>query len=479
MVHIINIKSDVLVKGLTASSDVVVDGNFTVGEPFSFKNSTFNTASTFEKTSTLNQDLIVKGSASLTNVNVEDNMSVGGKLSVKSLEVDGEFSFKNAIFEAPTTFNKSIYANDALNVTGPFSFKSSGNFKRDVVVDGKITASEMNVDVFSFKSAEFTTDTSFKEHVHARKNMKVDGIIQAGALEVDVINITEGLSTGADISTTGNIIGRKGNFHEVNATNLKTESLELTGGLATDGDIYTAGKVSGKEAIFYNVTGIGSTELKSDVTVGGDLEVGGGSEFKGNVVIRGSVVTDKDITVESVVTRDISTSNMVAKSDIDINGAAIFRKNVVIDGDLVVNGLMEGTNTDFMNVNILNVAKSANVNRLNVNTEFTCESVLCQDITQVSDKRLKKEVFELNGRDMMNKIKDIKPSSFKWKHSGVSDIGFMAQEIKTVFPELVAHTDDGVMSVKYANMTAVLMSCIKELQMELETLKKETRTSQV
>ena len=50
---------------------------------------------------------------------------------------------------------------------------------------------------------------------------------------------------------------------------------------------------------------------------------------------------------------------------------------------------------------------------------------------------------------------------FDWKDSGESDIGFIAQEIETVLPELVDTNSDGYKAVKYGNITAILVEALK------------------
>jgi hypothetical protein len=53
-------------------------------------------------------------------------------------------------------------------------------------------------------------------------------------------------------------------------------------------------------------------------------------------------------------------------------------------------------------------------------------------------------------------------------------IGFIAQEVEKVIPELVFTNEvDGYMGVNYAEMTAVLVEAIKEQQQLIETLKAE------
>ena len=51
------------------------------------------------------------------------------------------------------------------------------------------------------------------------------------------------------------------------------------------------------------------------------------------------------------------------------------------------------------------------------------------------------------------------------------NIGFVAQELETEFPELVVTNNDGTKAVKYQNAVAVLFEAIKEQQKEIEKLK--------
>ena len=56
---------------------------------------------------------------------------------------------------------------------------------------------------------------------------------------------------------------------------------------------------------------------------------------------------------------------------------------------------------------------------------------------------------------------------------GEKEIGVIAQEVQTVFPELVSTFDknDGTLAVKYTHLTAALIEAIKELTTEINTLK--------
>lgn len=88
-----------------------------------------------------------------------------------------------------------------------------------------------------------------------------------------------------------------------------------------------------------------------------------------------------------------------------------------------------------------------------------------------SDRNLKKNITPLEGS--LEKILSLNGYSYNWKSTGRADVGVIAQEVETVYPELV-HTDkNGVKSVEYANLIAPLIESIKSQQKEIEALKAE------
>lgn len=94
-----------------------------------------------------------------------------------------------------------------------------------------------------------------------------------------------------------------------------------------------------------------------------------------------------------------------------------------------------------------------------------------------SDAKFKKNVTTLN--NTLNSIlnlrgvrydlvddKNITPGKGK-------QVGFIAQELETQYPELVITEKDGTKSVAYDKITAVLLQAIKEQQQQIEQLRKE------
>ena len=78
-----------------------------------------------------------------------------------------------------------------------------------------------------------------------------------------------------------------------------------------------------------------------------------------------------------------------------------------------------------------------------------------------SDERLKKNIFTLE--DSLEKINKLRWVSFDWREDDVKDIGLIAQEIEEVYPDLVKTSDEGMKSVQYGNIVAILIEWVKEL----------------
>lgn len=87
------------------------------------------------------------------------------------------------------------------------------------------------------------------------------------------------------------------------------------------------------------------------------------------------------------------------------------------------------------------------------------------EITAYSDIRLKTDIQPLENRGY------IKPVTYK--KDGKDSIGFIAQEVRELYPELVIedNTEDKYLSVNYAQYVAVLQAQIIDLKREIDELK--------
>jgi len=89
-----------------------------------------------------------------------------------------------------------------------------------------------------------------------------------------------------------------------------------------------------------------------------------------------------------------------------------------------------------------------------------------------SDENLKKDVSDLNYG--INELKNLKPRKYKMKSDNKEQIGFIAQEVESVIPEVVDtdETPEGVeqKGLSYGNLTAVLTKALQEAIAKIETL---------
>lgn len=84
-------------------------------------------------------------------------------------------------------------------------------------------------------------------------------------------------------------------------------------------------------------------------------------------------------------------------------------------------------------------------------------------ITCSSDARLKENIATLP--DALNKVLQVRGVTYTWKDRSIAsatNIGFIAQEMEKVTPELVVTSPNGMKAVNYANFVAVLTNAIRE-----------------
>jgi len=89
---------------------------------------------------------------------------------------------------------------------------------------------------------------------------------------------------------------------------------------------------------------------------------------------------------------------------------------------------------------------------------------------QNSDVSLKENITELRG--VLDKVMQLRPVSFDWKSSATPSIGFIAQDVEPVFPELVSeHTPEEGKALKglpYATFSVLAVAAIKEMKSEYD-----------
>jgi hypothetical protein len=92
-----------------------------------------------------------------------------------------------------------------------------------------------------------------------------------------------------------------------------------------------------------------------------------------------------------------------------------------------------------------------------------------QDPTMVpSDRSLKSNISELSyGLDTLMQLN---PVSYTMNQTGKEQIGFIAQEVESLVPELVGEVANGKKGLAYGQMTAVIVKSVQELDLKMTTI---------
>ncbi|WP_235992882.1 tail fiber domain-containing protein [Pseudomonas sp. p50(2008)] len=106
--------------------------------------------------------------------------------------------------------------------------------------------------------------------------------------------------------------------------------------------------------------------------------------------------------------------------------------------------------------------------------EQICHNGKCWDLGDIgseccpfSDERLKTKVQRLeNPTENLLKLNGV---TFNWKENDQADIGLIAQNVQTVYPQLV-RTEGGHLQVDYQKLVAPLIESVRELNTRVQTL---------
>ena len=120
---------------------------------------------------------------------------------------------------------------------------------------------------------------------------------------------------------------------------------------------------------------------------------------------------------------------------------------------------------------------------------FDGDVTISGTLTENSDVKLKKDIKDLPSQ--LENIKQLRPVTYTKKATDKSEIGFIAQEVETVYAKEFTeskeqptgeHDSDGnvlkeeIKVLSYARLTAVLTKAIQEQQEQIEQLKTEIQT---
>jgi hypothetical protein len=199
--------------------------------------------------------------------------------------------------------------------------------------------------------------------------------------------------------------------------------------------------------------GVGTTTGGSKLSVNGGASFG---SFATTAAPNGGLITSGNVGIGTAIpgVKLYVNGGMSVTNDVDIGGG------VVIGGSLLVPAIATEGGVD------LEITGDVNISgQLGVGGDIVAEGFVYEG----SDERFKQNIEPIT--DALMKVQQLNGVTFNWIKDGAPDIGVIAQNVESVFPELVRIGPSGMKFVKYGNLVGALIEAIKEQQKQIDELK--------
>jgi len=259
-----------------------------------------------------------------------------------------------------------------------------------------------------------------------------------GNITTLMVGSTAAVSSGVKLEVVGNMQASGATFQGTTSSliALKTSGATLRANITGNNNGLELG-VFGTKSINFEWDGVTKIQMKST----------GEGIFAGKVSINNASNTD-------------SILNIV---DDGTNGNIAFEND---SGDVV--SIITSV-ADELNIRVGDGISMSDSIRLRLNDSGNM--TIAGTLTQNSDVRLKENIKPIESA--LDKVKQMQGVEFNKINSSTKEIGVVAQEIEKIIPELVLEDKEGIKSVAYGNITAVLIEAIKEQQKQIEELKQQ------
>jgi hypothetical protein len=172
----------------------------------------------------------------------------------------------------------------------------------------------------------------------------------------------------------------------------------------------------------------------------------------GNLWVRGHF-TGSGVFVPSITASNvISSSNSIVSNNITASGT-ISASNMIISNIYLTN----------ITASIVSASNKVITGQLTGSTGIFSSTFTAQQFVETSLLRYKENIAPIGSQ--LNNLQRLNPVSFDWKgqNNGTKNFGFIAEEVKEVYPEFVS--GDGI---NYSKMVSILVKAVNELRDRVE-----------
>ena len=383
----------------------------------------------------LYQTLNVSGNVSMhSNLEVDDDLFVNNNVTVfgneylyQNLDVSGNVSLHGIThFYSGTTFNSSVISYDSFTIKNKSSSEKNASFHLGVI------------------SNDTNDSVVFDSFAHGTQ--KFDGGIIIGKGDT-------GFLTTFDLSANHNLYGIK-----------------------YDGPINIGKNTSN---IFNLDASDGTINYKGNINVFNELRIKPGGKF----IIEASLNSITLLETNTEITSQLNVSNngtcpalIVNQTDSNSYDIVNFQDNdenvftVGYDGDTQIRGRMKLGYPIVTTSNHHSIDDSDHTLNVSGNTAISGDILLTGNIMSYSDARVKTNITPLT--DCLTHLDLL--GGYKYNRVDSLDkdkvhIGLIAQEVESVYPELIYETHN-IKSVNYLAFNAILLEGIKELKQQNKEL---------
>ena len=466
------------VSGLTLTGTVTTSGNLTLGGTLSLTSTNVTDGLGYTPYNNTNPSGFTNNTGTVTSVGTGSGLSGGAITATGTISVDYSVATDNIILGAddqetvdiPT--NARIMYADSTNAVR-YAFVADLPFSSST---GDISGVTAGVAL----SGGGTSGTVTLNVRYAGTSSVIFSATDATGTDIDsddVILYTDSEGATVNYGSVSDLPFDNGTVTSVGGTGT-VSGLTLTGTVTTTGNLTLGGTLSLTSA---NVTdGLGFTPYNATNPAGYTTNTGTVTGTgTANYVSKWSTGSNQ---VNSVL-RDDGTGVAIGNTPdanyrMLIEGAVSGYKHIgTSNGDVGFYTKNQGTAT----ANILYQADAlggfgANTTVFTVNSSGTLE--VKGDIIAFgtpSDRRLKENIKPIESA--LSKAMKLQGVTFDWKEKEgkiidiKQDIGFIAQDVQKVLPELVKENVDGKLSMRHQGIAPILLEAIKELKQEIEELK--------
>ncbi len=332
-------------------------------------------------------------------------------------------------------------------------------------VDFSAGAANHDLDMNDFDVSRI--DTTMTDFVEPNNENVVT--INSGLNVLGSVDVSDELEVGSDGSIGGNLNVYENiqidGYLEVGESGSFGGSLDVGGGGSFGGNLDVSNNLDvGGDAVLGGNTEVGgSLDVLEDSSIGGSLEVDGPGDFGDDITVSG----DGDFQGNLEVSDNLNVmGNGYIDGGFDVGGDFGVGGDAYIDNDLAV----------------MNNHYVGGDSQIDGSLELGGELLMNNDIDMgghdiinagafyyESDIRKKEEVesIDIDGRD----IEEIE--GLRYKIDDENRIGFSAQQMEKIFPELVYEDEKGYLSLDYIGMIPILLEELKSQRKEVEELEKD------